>query len=419
MSFSSASRQSVNGGATRPAAARSEREPETPTTSSSSSGHSTSLLEGLVLHHAVDLRAVRPGDRIQIPYELTVTESMQDFWFSCFFDQSRIYSSRPFARRMGLQDRVLPFSLALFLTTSMSHADAAKVQVGFGRVNYGWPIFAGDTVTKSFTVQKIRNTSDGNHSVIHFHCSLINQRGRVCMQADKRMLFQFAVTPSESFASNPPLSDGSVLEDEDVHLFRDHLLSKATTVLAEHPSHSLAKFKPGQLILHTMHRSLPFSSSQQLASLARLTHARHFDTRLYEASSEILVPGGLVLGVTLSASARDLHEVLYEEIVDCSYCNALNPDTVVGAVSYIHAVDTTLPGDLELVTVTTLGIKNVNVHRDLTGVGIPKALFQPGIYAKEIEQICKELCPELSHKIVVQVQRKILRQARHREVFLL
>jgi hypothetical protein len=47
----------------------------------------------------------------------------------------------------------------------MTHADKAKVQVGFGRVAYLWPLFAGDTVTKSFTVKSIRNTSDGHHSV--------------------------------------------------------------------------------------------------------------------------------------------------------------------------------------------------------------------------------------------------------------
>jgi hypothetical protein len=76
-----------------------------------------------------------------------------------------IFKSSPFCRRMGLQDRVLPFSLALFLTSSMTHADAAKVQVGFGKVNYLWPCFAGDTFTKTFTVESIRNTSDGNHSV--------------------------------------------------------------------------------------------------------------------------------------------------------------------------------------------------------------------------------------------------------------
>jgi hypothetical protein len=104
--------------------------------------------------------------------------------------QDRIHTSTPFCRKMGLQDRVLPFSLALFLTSSMTHADAAKIQVGFGKVSYLWPVslfgfscnandvvwqspdltpwmqaFAGDTFTKSFTVESIRNTSDGNHSV--------------------------------------------------------------------------------------------------------------------------------------------------------------------------------------------------------------------------------------------------------------
>jgi hypothetical protein len=112
-----------------------------------SSPSSVDLLHGSALDHAVDLRNVRPGDRLDIPYELTLSDTLQDFWSASFFDQSRIHSSTPFSRKLGFQDRVLPFSLALFLTSSMSHADAAKVQVGFGRVNYLWPLFSGDTVT--------------------------------------------------------------------------------------------------------------------------------------------------------------------------------------------------------------------------------------------------------------------------------
>lgn len=382
----------------------------------SSQKKATPLLRGMLLDHAVDLRNVRTGDRLDIPYELTITETLQDFWFAAFFDQSRIHTSRPFCRQMGLQDRVLPFALAVFLTSSMSHADAAKVQVGFGRVSYLWPLFSGDTVTKSFTVNAVRNTSDGNHSVIHFTCDLKNQRGRLCMRADKRMLFQFPV----NFASNVTMSPPD--EDEvNIHLFRDHLLSKGTTaVLAQQPSHSLTRLEPGQLILHSLHRTLTFAQSQQLASLARLTHSRHFDTRRYDRGSEILIPGGLVLGLTLSASARDFHEVLHEEIVSCSYNNALHPDTdIVGAVSYVSHVDDSLPGDLELVTVTTLGVKNVHARTELVDIELPLSLFTPGIYSKEMEQICKEWCPMLSGKIVVQVTRKLVRQANHKQVFLL
>jgi acyl dehydratase len=378
---------------------------------SASKSSASSLLQGHVLDYSVDLRSVRPGDRLDIPYELTITDALQEFWFASFFDQSRIHTSTPFCRKMGLQDRVLPFSLSLFLTSSMSHADAAKVQVGFGKVSYLWPLFAGDTVRKTFTVNQVRNTSDGNHSVIYFTCDLINQRDRLCMRADKRMLFQFPVSGS----NDSPWHDK---DSVNTHMFRDHLLSKATTVLAHSPSHSLTRLDPGQLILHSLHRSLTFSQSQQLASLVRLTHERHFNTKKYDRHSEILIPGGLVLGLVHSACARDLHEVLHEEIQSCSYVNALHPDQMVGAVSYISGIDDNLPGDLQVASMTTLGIKNLNV-RDLDGVGIPLELFAPGIFSKEIEQICKELCPVLSNNIVMQVSKKILRQTNHREVFLL
>ena len=48
----------------------------------------THFLKGKALDHAIDLRNVRPGDRLDVPYELTVSETLQDLWFTCFFDQS-------------------------------------------------------------------------------------------------------------------------------------------------------------------------------------------------------------------------------------------------------------------------------------------------------------------------------------------
>ena len=335
------------------------------------------MLRGTVLDHSVDLLKVRPGDKLDIPYQITITETHQDLWHSAFFDNNRIHTSTPFCRQMGLQDRVVPFTLSLFLCSAMTHEDAAKVQVGFAKASYLWPIFSGDTMTQSFTVRQIRNTSDGHHSIINFTCDLVNQRGRLCMRADKALLFQFPVPESNLSAR--------VIEEEavDRHLFRDHLLSKATTVLAESPSFSL-----------------------------------HFNLRKYDRTHEIFVPGGLVLGITLSAAARDLHEILHEEMQSCSYINNLHPENVVGAISYVLAIDDNLPGDLEVATVVTLGIKNINI-KELVDVDIPAEVFKPGIFAKEVEAIVKKKCPILSGKIVVSVERKILRQTRHRQVFLL
>jgi len=375
---------------------------------------------GEVMEHAVDLRSVRPGDKISIPYELTITESMQEFWHSAFHSQDRISTSRPFARKIGLQDRVLPFSLVLFLASSMTHADSAKVQVGFGKASYLWPAFAGDTFTKSFEVHSIRNTSDGNHSIFYFTCNLINQRNRICMTADKRMLFQFKVPQSHRFLD----SDSSTTHSTTTtHLFHDHLVSKGF-ILNDLGSQSLTKLYPGQLILHPMNRSLSLTQSQQLASLARLTHPRHFDIHRYNPKTDILIPGGLVLGITSSAASRDFHEILHEELISCSYVNELHPGDVVSAMTFVQSVEPTNgPGDLEMVWVRTVGVKNMDIVQEIHGdqqEGVPLELFVGKIkHSRDVEKICKDRIPALSNKIIVIFDRKLLRQARRHDVFLL
>ena len=67
-----------------------------------------------ILDYAIDLRTQsRPGKDIASPYEITLTESLHEFWLSSFHSQDRIHTSTPFARALGLQDRVMPFSLVL------------------------------------------------------------------------------------------------------------------------------------------------------------------------------------------------------------------------------------------------------------------------------------------------------------------
>jgi hypothetical protein len=269
-------------------------------------------------------------------------------------------------------------------------------------------VFAGDTVKKTFKVEKVRNTSDGNHSIINFKCLLVNQRGRLCMSADKRLLFEFPVP--ESTVDIPP---GKL---ESSQLFRDHLLSKSQ-VMSGMESHSHTHLHAGSLILHTLARSITFAQSQQLASLARLSHERHFDIRKYDVKTEIYVPAGLVLGLTLSASNRDFHESLHEEITNVSYVHHLHPDDVVGAFSYVTEVDENLPGELENISVRTIGVKNMDLD---SSIGIPMELLTTEkTYTKNIDAICKLLVPKLTNKIIAVVDRKIIRQSNRREVFLL
>lgn len=365
---------------------------------------------GEVVDNAVDLKSVRPGDTIDVPYEITLSHSFRDFWQSAFYSHDRINTSTPFSRTLGLQDQAIPFGLMLFLAASMSHADHAKLQTGFRNARYHWPAFAGDTFKKKFMIKSLRSTSDKRHSIFEINCELINQRGVLVFTCLKTMLFPFDVPPS-SVEIPEPVS----YQKND---FLTHLIKHAET-LQKIGSQTLSSVRPGQLILHTLTRPLSETHMMQLASLARLTHERHFNSRLYR-KEELFVPGGLVLGLTTSLASRDLHEVLYEELLECSFPNNLAPGDTVGALTFIQSLEEHLSGDIECITVRTIGMKNMDVLRVLKGRELPMELFAgPHQRPAAVEELLKKSCPELSKGIVCIADRKIYRQAPKSTPFLL
>ena len=365
---------------------------------------------GAVVDNAVDISKVRPGEVIDVPYELTISQAFRDFWQSAFYSHDRINTSTPFARSLGLQDQSLPFSLMLFMAESMSHADHAKIQTGFSKARYHWPAFAGDTLKKRFVIQSCRNTSDGNYSVVDIYCEMKNQRGMVVFTCVKSMMFPFAVPASEVKVGTPKASDNTD--------FLDHLVKRLET-LQDLGTQTLSSLRPGQLILHTLTRPLNETHAMQLATMARVTHERHFNKRLYRAD-ELVIPGGLVVGLTTSLASRDLHEVLYEELLDCAFPNETGPGETIGAFTFVSTREEHRSGDMEAIELRTVGVKNLDVHRQLAGKALPIELFNGDIpRPKALEEMLKKKCPELSKKIVCIADRKVYRQAPKQVPFLL
>jgi hypothetical protein len=134
----------------------------------------------------------------------------------------------------------------------------------------------------------------------------------VVFTGEKTMMFPFhVVPPSDAEMARPQSAWG----DD----FLEHLVSHAD-ILQSLESQTLSSLRQRQLIIHTLTRPLSETHAMQLASLARLTHERHFNTRLFR-KEELLVPGGLVLGLTCSLASRDLHEVLFESLSECLFPN--------------------------------------------------------------------------------------------------
>ena len=52
--------------------------------------------------------------------------------------------------------------------------------------------------------------------------------------------------------------------------------------------------------------------------------------------------------------------MLHEELTECSFVNNLHPGDTVGALTFITAVEENVGGDLEAVTMRTIGLKNID-----------------------------------------------------------
>ena len=61
------------------------------------------------------------------------------------------------------------------------------------------------------------------------------------------------------------------------------------------------------------------------------------------------------MGIVMSTSSRDLHEVLHAELLSCNYINSSNPGDIVSAMNYIlkSEDENVEPWDLENVVVRT------------------------------------------------------------------
>ncbi len=370
---------------------------------------------GEVPDPTVHLKSARPGDIIRIPYELTISHSFRDFWHGSFYSHDRINTSTPFSRELGLQDQTVPFTMMLFLATSMTHAyDAAKVATGFKNAKYHWPAFAGDTFTKQFKVKSVRTTSDGQKTEFGLECTLFNQRDKPIFSVEKSIIFPFIVPHSD--VSIPQSSFGQ--DDSLLH----HLVDQAEKI-QQLGSQTLTSLKPGQLLLHGMQRPLALGQCMQLSTIARINHDRHFNTRKHKLPDDMTIPAGLQLATTLSMASRDLHEVIHEELTECIFPHFLKPGEVMGAISFVLKVEEHISGDIECVTLRTVGIKNVDIVNDLKNMPLPTEMFTKyplnARWERSLESILSDKCPILSKNIVCIADRKLYRPAPKAVPFLL
>lgn len=391
---------------------------------------------GVVAYRHSDLKLdfanVKIGQELVIPYEITVTDNWREMWQSVFYQQDRLFTSLNYVEHMkdNLKDYrskmnhdyvgiPLPFTLVLSLASSMSHVDEERVvlDLSFRNCVYKEPVMPGDTLHRHFTIENVRESKNGKNIIVDISCKLYNQYNENVFALDKTMFYEkLSISDQKmklpSCVTPYPIDSNTLLSPkvgpkEGAHHsnFRHFLLRQQYKLL---PSVSLKTLFPKEVILHSMQRPLGTETNMQISTMHRMTHPALYNTVRYK-SEELVVGGVSAIGLTHSLANKELFEIIYEELHDAQIINKCQTTECFGALTYIHKV-TPLSNILEEVECTTLGVKNVDITQELSGIKIPLALFEDGLKPSQIEGICKEWIPQLRNKIVVQSTRRVIRK---------
>lgn len=321
----------------------------------------------------------------------------------------------------------------LFQTVSMAHVDETRgvLDLGYENAVYVRPVYAQDTLKQTFTIKHLRNTSDKHHTIVTVGCELMNQKNQLVFACDKIMLYPMVTAPHKiSIApSTPPKPIAS------------HLLAHVKYNIDNLPNnHSLAFLHPGQLVLHSVSRPIGNHANMSLSTMFHWTHPSIYNLKRYR-DEEIVVPGGLVLAATISASSRGLFETLNERLEACSFISKVSPIDLIGAVTYIKEIKQVQEG-LEEIHCTTLGFKNIDgktqsaihlilrfavvllsdfclilfvscfsVAVELKNLKLPVELFTERMRPHILGEFVKKHCPTLTQHIVVAAHRVVTRQS--------
>ncbi len=346
------------------------------------------------------------GRTYEHPWEVTIDGGAIALLQASFLESNALYASSVWARELGFRDRPLSPLLCLNLGLSFSVHDVSEqaiAHLAYLDVRFPEPGYAGDTVRARSTVLGAKPASSGDRGVVHVRTVLENEHGAVLCAFERKALVRagkLEARPASRGAAQSldgrPTPELKTLDPLPPPL----RVSRAWAPRSGLPGY-LDDFSAGQVYAHDAGHTVGESEHMQLTLLLRNSHPLHFD-EVYSKENSFqktrVVYGGLVLGWTLSLTARDLcGNALWELGLDeGAHPNPTLAGDTIYAASKVVSVGAGAMADA--VTLRVVGVKNQTSQAAIAEHG--DALFIPEL-AKPAEMKIKNKVVEITRTLYV------------------
>lgn len=251
------------------------------------------------------------GATYEHPWEVTIDEGMLALFAASFQDALPTYSSRVFARGVGLRDRpVHPLFLLNFGMSAGVHdlSEQAIANLAYIDVRFPAACYPGDTLRARSKVLGVKPVSHGDKGVVHALTQVENERGELVCSFERKALARGGrgrLHASEGAAA-PPTGGSATAWRGRAPAELD--LGRLPELRASGLPTYFEDVEVGDVFAHSVGRTVSEAEPMQLATLLRNSHPLHLD-ELYCRDASFaktrVVFGGLVLAWALALSSRD------------------------------------------------------------------------------------------------------------------
>jgi 2-methylfumaryl-CoA hydratase len=321
------------------------------------------------------------GERIIHPLPRTISDGDVALYIALTGSRYALHSSDGFARSVGYDRRPIDDLLMFHITFGKSVIDIslnAIANLGYAEVQFGHPVYVGDTVCLSSEIIGLKENSNGKSGIVYVHSTGQNQHGELVLSLKRWVMVKKRTTDTSGVNQVPELL-GEVPLDRSIHI-----PTIGTIDCKQSGSEFLWEdYSIGERLDHPEGFTIDSSEHTLATNLYQNNAKVHFNHHMMQqgAMQQRLVYGGHIISLCRSIAFNGLGNAMWLYGINAgSHANPTFAGDTIYCYTLIKDVIEHERSDVGLLRLQSIGLKNttpaeVEFYQDESGKYLPQVVL--------------------------------------------